>query len=238
MFELLMELPLFQGVTRERMAQTVGAAKFHFLKYPAGETVFTAGTPATHISFVLSGKVRTTIVNSSGRFAVSSTITGPDVIAPAYLFGRITNYPCTVVAEETTSILQISKADYIKILYSDQVFMFNFLNYLSVNSQKALDGILALTDGDLDERIAYWVICLSQPGSDDITLTCRQRDLCSIFGAQRSQFTAALESMAERGLIEYTPTELHVLNRRRMLDLLRNQPEPTHHDEPISLPEE
>ena len=31
-FEILMELPLFRGVSRERIARTAGEAKFHFLK--------------------------------------------------------------------------------------------------------------------------------------------------------------------------------------------------------------
>ena len=32
MFDTLMTLPLFRGVSQERMAETVGKAKFHFLK--------------------------------------------------------------------------------------------------------------------------------------------------------------------------------------------------------------
>ena len=54
MFDILMGLPLFRGVTRERMAETVGMAKFHFLKYLPGETVVTAGDPCTHIKFIIS----------------------------------------------------------------------------------------------------------------------------------------------------------------------------------------
>lgn len=34
MFEILMNLPLFRGVSHEKLAQVVGEAKFHFLKYP------------------------------------------------------------------------------------------------------------------------------------------------------------------------------------------------------------
>ena len=34
MFELLMELPLFKGVSLNTLSQVVGENKFHFLKYP------------------------------------------------------------------------------------------------------------------------------------------------------------------------------------------------------------
>lgn len=39
MFDLLMELPLFRGVSHDTMKNIVGMAKFHFLKYPEGAVV-------------------------------------------------------------------------------------------------------------------------------------------------------------------------------------------------------
>lgn len=220
MFELLMELPLFKGVSHSRLAQVVGEAKFHFLKYPAGETIVRAREACTHLAFVISGKVESTIVNANGRFSVRQTLTAPAVISPDFLFGRVTEYPCTVTALESTSILKISKADYIKILYSDEVFLFNYMNTLSMNAQKALEGILSLTTGEIDERIAFWIIALTQPGSTDIRLSCRKRDLCSLFGVQRAAFELGLASMHERGLIDYSNTELQVHSRQEMLKLL------------------
>lgn len=222
MFELLMNLPLFRGASHTRLAQTVGEAKFHFLKYPAGETIIRAGDPCTHLTFVISGSVRSTIVNNTGRFAVGQTLTAPAVIAPDFLLGRTTSYPCTVDALETTGILKISKSDYIRILYSDQVYMFNYLNTLSVNAQKSMVGILSLTGGAIDERIAFWIIALSQPGGTDIRLTCRARDLCSLFGVQRATFDAALNEMKSKGLLEYTNKELLIKDREGLVNLLES----------------
>lgn len=220
MFEILMGLPLFRGVTHERIAETVGMAKFHFLKYLHGEEIVAAGSPCTHIKFIISGSARSTIVNSDGRFSVSQTLTAPDVIAPDFLFGKATDYPCTVVADQPTGILQIAKNDYIKILNSDPIFMFNFLNLLSMNAQKAVDGVLALTTGSTEERIAFWIIALTQPGGRDITLSCRQRDLYSFFGVQRSSFIATLDDMKNRGIIDYNQNEIRITDRRLLLDIL------------------
>ena len=234
MFELLMNLPLFRGVSRSRIAEVVGSAKFHFLKYPKGETVVRAGEECTHLAFVISGSVRSEISNSSKRFSVSQTLKAPSAIAPDFLFGRTTRYPGTVVALTDCSILKISKVDYIRILNADQVFMFNFLNTLSVNAQKALDGILALTSGGLDERIAFWIIALTQPGSDDIELTCKTRDLCNLFSVQRNVFDAACHEMEQRNLIRYSPRKIEIVDRREMLSLLERQSE-TQEDVPGQL---
>ena len=224
MYEILMSLPLMKGVSHERISQIAEMAKLHFLKYTEGERIVTAGEPCTHIKFIITGSVRATITNRDGRFRVSQTITAPDVLSPDFLFGRHTIYPADVVSRETTGILQIAKTDYITILNTDSVFLFNFLNLLSTNAQKAVDGMLAVTEGSLTERIAFWIISLTQPGSTDIVLSCRQRDLYSLFGVQRSSFTATMESMKADGLIDFNSHEIIIKSRKRLLSVL-NSPE-------------
>lgn len=220
MYEILMELPLFKGVSRYKLSEIVGTTKFHFLKYLADEAVVNAGDPCTHIVFIISGKLRVTIANSNSRFRVSQTLAAPNVLSPEFLFGRAPFYPCSAVALEPTSILQISKADYTKILNTDEIFLFNFLNVLSRNAQKAVDGILAITTGSLEERIAFWIISLTQPGGTDIALTCKQRDLYSLFGVQRTSFISTLDSLKERGIIEYDANEIRINSRQALLDIL------------------
>lgn len=220
MYEILMRLPLFNGVSHDRISEIVGMAKFHFLKYLPGETIVTAGEPCTHIKFIISGKARLHIVNSDGRFRVSQSLEAPDVIAPEFLFGKATHYPCSAEAILPTGILQISKSDYMRILNLDKIFMFNFLNILSVNAQKSIEGILSLTTGTLEERIAFWIVALTQRRGTDIVLSCRQRDLYSLFGVQRTSFIATLESMKQRGIIDYDQNEIRINSRRDLLDML------------------
>ncbi len=220
MYEILMGLPLFNGVSRERISQVIEKAKFHFLKYLPNEQIVTAGEPCTHIKFIISGSARMKIESADGRFKVSQTLSAPAVLSPEFLFGKATQYPCTVTAIEPTSILQISKGDYLNILQSDHIFMYNFLNVLSMNAQKSVDGVLSLAIGSLEERIALWVSALTQRGGTDIVLACKQRDLYALFGVQRTSFMATLESMRERGLIEYDSNEIRILSRRDLLEIL------------------
>ncbi|MDE6393854.1 MAG: cyclic nucleotide-binding domain-containing protein, partial [Duncaniella sp.] len=93
MYENLMTLPLFKGISYARLSEIVGNTRLAFLKYLPGETMLTAGDPCTHIKFIISGKVRLTIRNESDRVRVSQTLTAPAVISPDFLFGRNTLYP-------------------------------------------------------------------------------------------------------------------------------------------------
>lgn len=225
MFDILVGLPLFKGASRQKMSQVVGSCKFHFLKYLPDSTIFNAGDPCNDIAFILSGNVRITISNPDGRFNVSQTITGHDVISPDFLFGRHTCYPGDVKAIDTVSILRITKNDYLNILNSDPVFLLNYLNLLSMNAQKAVEGILAVSTGDIPERIAYWISAMSQPRSSDVTIECRRRDLTTLFGVPRTSLKAALDNMKQQGLIDYTRDSIKVIDRPALLALLHNNSE-------------
>lgn len=220
MYESLMELPLFKGVGFNRLSELIETTKLHFLKYADGEEVIHAGDSCTHLKFVISGAVRLTTQSGDERMKVCQTLTAPDVIAPDFLYGLHTTYPCTGQAVGRTGLLQISKLDFLKILQSDKVYLLNSLNSLSIDAQKSVVGVLALTHGTLEERIAYWIVALTQRGSTDIALQCRQRDFYSLFGVQRSSFMATLESMRERGLVEYDQREIRFTSRPALVQLL------------------
>lgn len=225
MYENLMGLPLFNGVSYNRISEIVGNTKLAFSKFMPGEKIVTAGDPCTHLMFVINGKVRLAIRNNTDRFIISQTLEAPTVVSPDFLFGRNTLFPATVTAIDTVSIMQIGKNDFISIVRNDEVCLFNYLNFISTNAQKAVDGVLALTSGSLEERIAFWIIALTQRDAKDITLACRQRDLYSLFGVQRSSFISTLDSMKERGLIDYGQNEIRVLSRTDLRSVLLKTPD-------------
>lgn len=221
MFEILMRLPLFNGITFDRLSEIIGRHKFHFLKFEDGEEIIRAGEECTHLKSIVSGQGRMTISNADGRFRVSQTLAAPAVISPDFFFGRTTHYPGTLRAlGGPAGIMQIDKADYLQIINSDTVFLFNFLNLLSVNAQTGVEGVLRLTSGTLEKRIAYWLIALSQRNGLDITMECRQRDMYSVFGVPRQSLLAALESMRQQGAIDFQPNRITVLDRRILADIL------------------
>ena len=128
-----MQLPLFQGVSAQQLSALVEKMPFHFLKYNDGERIIADGDTCTHVRFVVSGRVRVQMCFRHLQVQVSQTLEAPNVLAPDYLFGLDTSYPFTVTALGECGIMQLRKADYIRVIQSDKVFLFNILNYLSRN---------------------------------------------------------------------------------------------------------
>lgn len=219
-FETLMDLPLFQGVSREKLSELIEKTPFHFLKFTDGQTIASAGDTCTHIRFIISGEAVIETPARSLRVTVGETLTAPAVIGPEYLFGLNTCYPFSVTAKGTCGVLQITKADYINILHSDKVFLFNVLNILSRNAQHGTANLLAVSSGSIAERLAFVVLSLTHHGATDIHIFYKQKDLCTLISAQRSTLVAAIAKMQDEGLLTLSPGEIIIPDRRKLLSIL------------------
>ena len=84
----------------------------------------------------------------------------------------------------------------------------------------ALESFTALSSNDLKERLAFWVLSLTQQKSVDIRIICKQKDLYAFFGVQRSVFLSTLDELKEDGIIDYNAKEIIILDRSRLKDML------------------
>lgn len=219
-YNMLMSLPMFQGIGRRRLSELVGKTHFHFLKYGDGETILEAGERCSHIRFVVSGSARIETAFSSRQVVVGQTLTAPAVIGPEYLYGLDTYYPFAVKAVGQCGVMQLTKEEYLKVLTTDHIFIINLLNILSRNSQKVTSNLLNLKTDSVSERIAYIIVALTNTVATDITLTFKQKDLCSIIGCQRPTLVATLEELQQEGYITITPTGFSVLSRQSFAKML------------------
>ena len=222
MYETIMELPLFKGVSHDKISELIETTKFHFLKYGNGETSIESGETCTHLRFLVSGSILRRTANTNRKVVVSEIIDAPNVIGPERLFGIDTTYPFTVTAQGECGILQIDKADYINILQNDKLFIFNILNMLSRNHQKNIQAVLSLSSGSVAERLAFIVLSLTQRGSRELKVEFRQKDMCAMLGVQRTSLMNSLNTLAKQGVITFTTSEISVIDRELLLQVFQS----------------
>ncbi len=220
MYQQLMQLPLFQGVSTDVITALVEKLPFHFLKFRNGEQIFAASDQCSHIRFIVSGRVRLETPCDHLRVSLLQTLETPHVLAAEYLFGRETTYPYSAFADGLCGILQLRKSDYIKMLAFDKVFLFNILNYLSSGSQRNTASILAIKDGSVVERLAMIVDALTVTGAADVAVRFKQKDLCVLLGTQRTTLIASLDKLADEDIVDYTSNELRVLDLSRLTEFI------------------
>lgn len=221
MYQQLMQLPLFQGVSTDKITALVEKLPFHFLKFRNSEQIFAAGDQCTHIRFIVSGRVRLETPCDHLRVSLIQTLATPHVLAAEYLFGRETTYPYTAVADGPCGIMQLRKSDYVKMLEFDKVFLFNILNYLSSGSQRSSSSLAAIKDGSVAERLAMFIEALVVTGATDVVLRFKQKDLCSLLGTQRTTLIATLDRLVDEEILDYDSNELRLLDQKRLVEYLQ-----------------
>ncbi len=222
-FDKLLHLPLFQGVSHERLQETVEKVPFHFLKFRKGEKILSCGDECTHVRFIVSGRVKLEYESKVLKFKISHELEAPEVIAPDYLFGLDTHYPFSVRAMDNCGLLQLTKQDYVTMLRTDNVFLFNILNYLSRNSQTRKSQLLNLGNASVQERLVMLMSAFTSQRSQNITMNFKQRDLCRLLGARRPALVSAISFLRENGLIEMPDSStINITSRHDFLQQLKN----------------
>lgn len=207
-YNILLQLPLIKGVSPSRLTEMVGRLKIHFFKATDGESVVSAGSECKSLIFVLSGSVRLTMQCGNGDFAISYTLEAPQVISPDCLFGIDTHYPCGVTAIGDAGLMEIRKEDFRQMMALDPVFLFNYLNRICTGSQRGRSGLASIAAGSASERLAYWITTLTQPGSRNIEITSRTRELHSIVGLTPTELAEAAGRLHNRVTIPDSRTLL------------------------------
>lgn len=222
-YDTLMGLPLFQGISRMKLSELVEKIPFYFLKHRDGENIISVGDKCDTVLFLVSGEARIDIPCQNKRIHFLQTIAAPNVIGADYLFGKVTRYPFSVFSRGVCGTLQINKSDYINMIQGDRVFLFNILNLLSRNTQRNFAAVTSLTKGSIPERIAQMINMLTYPEATDIKIAFRQKDFSTMLGAQRTSFINALNHMKEAGAIDYSLTELMVKDREKLMNLSKTE---------------
>ena len=61
---------------------------------------------------------------------------------------------------------------------------------------------------------------LTTKKSENIKFTFKQKDLCMLLGIRRTSLFTSLEELKQKGIIHYTQNEIHILNRRDLINMI------------------
>ena len=216
-FDTLADLPLFKGVSHEMLARTVGRFRFEFKKFSSGETIVNAGNICCSLIFILSGE---SIVSHhiTETLNIKYTLTSNNALFPEFMFGRSTSYPAKVVAAGEVGILEISKADYTAILASDNIFLFNYLNFLSQKAQSTAEFIERVMSQSLIDKLEFLVESFTQKQSKDIIISTKgNHTLPEVFFIDKESFKETLSELSKKSVVEFDLKHIHIARRQDFL---------------------
>lgn len=221
-YDSLLQLPLFKGLTIESFNEIIEKYRFEFLSYNKDSVIINAGEECNCFKFVISGSVRSEFINDKVKIKIYETISAPNDIISNYAVGN-NIFPISVVAtDDNTGILAIDKQDFLSIMQEHRVVMLNYLILLSRKSQIPFEAYNQIATDNIRAKFALWILYFTNYNSTDIVIKAKFRDLYLFFGAQRGAFNSVLGEMKEMGIIDFSVKEIFVLDRRLLMSYYRD----------------
>ena len=135
-YNKLLELPLFIGISNAELADIVGNTKFGFHKLSEGKILVKEDEKCEQLYFLVSGSLRVLSRADNHRYSIEEQLKAPAVIQPEHFFGLIQHHTKTFSAATACSLLSLDKTEVLRLMDESFIFRLNFLNTVSMQAQK------------------------------------------------------------------------------------------------------
>ena len=216
MFDTILQLPLFQGLTQEDFTNIVGKVKLHFTKHKPGEILAQAGETCDRLLFILKGEMSVRTSASDASYIFTEYLQGPCLIEPQSLFGMNTCYASTYTTQNETHAVCISKSFVLNELFKYDIFRLNYLNIVSNRAQIFYNRLWATAPEDTEERISRFILQHAERPQGRKELKIKMEVLAHNVNETRLAISKALNTMQEKGIVELHRGEVVVPQAERL----------------------
>jgi CRP/FNR family transcriptional regulator, cyclic AMP receptor protein len=182
-------------------------------EYQTDDSIFSQGDPADAVYYIQTGKVKLTVVSTSGKEAVIAHLPEKSFFGEGSLAGQPLRMS-TASALEACAIVRIEKKVMLGLLQSEPGFSEQFLAHmLSRNIRMEADLVDHLFNSS-EKRLARLLLLMANFGQDSkpvpVIAKMSQETLAEMIGTTRSRVSFFLNRFRELGFIDYNGSGMHI----------------------------
>lgn len=220
-FQRLVNIPLFQGISRDEFMSIATKIHFDFSTLEPGETIVHRDESCNQLICIINGSINKEMRSHNGSYVFRERFDKPMVIDPDRLFGLRPRYSADFVAVKETSILTIPKHEVRDILFGFVTFHINYLNLVCSAKQQWEDRVWKRQPADLEERFVHFVTSRSTRPAGHKELETGMVDLAEELNATRLNVSRMLNALKDDNLIYLTRGHIVIPELQKLI--LRNQ---------------
>lgn len=215
-YTLLSGSSLFAGVRPDEIEKILRDVPYRLKKFNEGSLIAQSGEPVSSLMIVLRGKVKGEMIDFAGKVIKIEDIPASGALASAFMFGNKNRFPVNVVAMTDVSLLSIDKADFLKMLKSDDRILVNFLDMISSRSQFLSEKIKFLNFKTIKGKLAQFILQQAGKERHSVNLEMTQNDIADFFGVARPSVARALGELEQDGLISASAKNIRIIDRKKL----------------------
>ena len=182
-------------------------------EYQTDDSIFAQGDLADAVFYIQTGKVKLTVVSTSGKEAVIAYLPEKSFFGEGSLAGQLLRIS-TASALQPCAIVRIEKTVMLGLLQREPGFSEQFLTHmLSRNIRMEADLVDHLFNSS-EKRLARLLLLMANFGQDSkpvpLIAKMSQETLAEMIGTTRSRVSFFLNRFRELGFINYNGSGMHI----------------------------
>lgn len=179
--------------------------------YGKGQVMHLQHEPCDALELILRGHASVERIDAAGSVLRIAAFAGGDIMGANLLFASRNLYPYTVIAQQETRVLRLSRELVLALSQRNLPFLSALMTVISDRTQLMTEKIDAITHKTIRQRITD-VLLFEQgaQGANPIVLPSTKKDLAERLGMQRTSLSREMNRMRREGLIAFEGRQVHL----------------------------
>jgi len=178
-----------------------------FVQIAAKQTFFSQGGPADSVFYLQQGRVRVTVVSTTGKEATITLLTAGDFVGEESLAALGGQRLTTATAMTACTAIKIKRDEMIRVMHDEPGFSDLFLKFLLTRSMRVQADLVDQLFNSSEKRLARILLLMAefgQPGEPEPLIPkISQEALAEMIGTTRSRVSYFMNRFRKLGFVEY-----------------------------------
>ena len=220
-YDLMQQLPLFQGLSFEHLMDIVEKVRFDFRKAAPNEVIVYQGDPCTELVYIIRGQYTSLCETPEYKLKVKEVLDGPALLEPYSLFGYDAVFTATYRAVEELQYVIISKSYISSYLGDFEIFRLNYFNILSRRAQQLRNKARMPVGENTARKFVYFILRQCEKPTGSKILSVRMLDLAVLLDETRLNVSQLLNAWEKQGLLTLTRQTIEILELERLVKVVK-----------------
>ena len=135
MIKTLKETVVFNNIDEDIIKDILEKTKYEIKKYSPNESIAFRGDEVKGLYIILKGTLITEMLTEEGNVIKIEELVPSDVIASAFIFDKNNSFPVDLSVKDEAEIFFVERKEFLKLLFSQEKILENFLNEISNKTQ-------------------------------------------------------------------------------------------------------
>ena len=200
MIKTLKETVVFNSMDEKTIKNILEKTKYEMKKYSPNESIAFRGDEVKGLYIILKGTLITEMLTEEGNVIKIEELVPSDVIASAFIFGKKNSFPVDLAAKDEAEILYVERKEFLKLLFSQEKILENFLNEISNKTQLLTSKIWnSFNNKTIKKKFCDYV---KKNQKDNLFSIQNLGALAEFFGVERPSLSRVLSDLVKDEKLE------------------------------------